>query len=155
MNKYLIVATPEELALPAARENMRDRHIIVTGEGPLNVIKAVKVLPWDCDILNVGYAGSPDLQPGTAVCPSSVSTFHPCTAFLEPRAILHSYDANTPRVPCVTAMDFITSADNLPAGCVVDMELAFLAAFNFAHLVSVKYVSDNLNKKQYDSCLKK
>lgn len=58
-----------------------------------------------------------------------------------------------PIVTGVGATNVISSLRNLPSRCVVDMELAYIAAFGFQSLKAVKYVSDNLN--QYEQCLKK
>lgn len=53
--------------------------------------------------------------------------------------------------------DFCTDPSNLPPGCVVDMELAYIAAYfsEFGAVGAIKYVSDNLNKEQYAKCLRK
>ena len=159
MNRYLLVATPEELYLPAAINAMYDRTVIITGPAAMDVIRACKDLPRDSDVLNVGYAGSPDITPGTEVWIIRSKLWHPNAGVFknEPCVPLPAsmYADILQTAECYTAGDFVTSAEGLPLGCVVDMELAYIAAFGFTHLTAIKYVSDNLNKAQYDQCLKK
>ena len=151
MAKYLVVATPEELNLPAAKE-ATDRVAIITGIGGTNVIRALCDIPRGADILNVGYCGSPDLPIGTAVRIGSVKTYHPGYDFPE---VTYYLAAGTKYShPCLTAGDFVAGGAAVPAGAVVDMELAFIAALGFKELTAVKYVSDNLSVEQYNAAVR-
>ena len=152
-NRYLLVATPEELNLEEAQVWKYDRTIIVTGPGPTNVIRACRNIPRDSDVLNVGYVGSPNLSPGTKV------DIWRAVLWLPKAGIVDEYDMDlspiATGVKCYTVGDFCTSSQGIDPGSVVDMELAYIAAFGFDRLNAVKYVSDNLNKEQYDLCLRK
>lgn len=152
MNKYLIIATPEELALPAAKEALaKGRVALITGIGGANVIRALADLPRESDILNVGYCGSPSLPAGTEIHIGSVRTFHPGVDFPEETFYL---DAPPKKAHlCLTAGDFVTGAAGIPEGAVVDMELAYVAALGFVGLSAVKYVSDNLSLQQYQDTI--
>lgn len=146
--KYLIVATKDELELPAAIAEP-DRIIIVTGVGATNVIQALRHLPKDSDVLNVGYCGSVDYRVGETVEIGKSKLFHPNVGFTE-----KCFELSDSETTCLTAGDFVIGG-RLPKNSVVDMELAYIAAFEFEKLRAVKYVSDNLNYKEYEECLKK
>lgn len=151
-SRFLIVATEAELQLPfavgAVQQNYRQP--IVTGVGATNVIQALRRLPRHADILNVGYCGSNRYPVGSVVWVGSTRLWHPNVDFKETTFHLSENEAL-----CLTAGDFVLNGDDLPAKCVVDMELAYIAAFGFQSLRAVKYVSDNLNLNQYEQCLKK
>ena len=143
--KYLVVATEDELSLPAAREQSEGRRVVVTGVGGTNVIRALRDIPKDADILNVGYCGSANFAVGTALTIGRARLYHPNVEFAEVDFSLGSHG-----VTCLTAGDFVKDGAGIPKDCVVDMELAYIAALGFADLQSVKYVSDNLNLEQYE-----
>lgn len=150
MKKYLVVATEKELDLPEAITALHEhRHIIVTGVGAVNAIKAMRSIPRDADILNVGYVGSRGLAIGTRVEIGYVSVYHPHTDYSSPGDFLGGV------TPCFSSLDFVSDESSLDEKTVVDMELAFISALGFKNLKSIKYVSDNFNYKQYESCLKK
>lgn len=152
-SRYLIVATEAELQLPfavaAVQENYRQP--VVTGVGATNVIGALRRLPRHADILNVGYCGSNRYPMGAVVWIADTRLWHPNVDFKE--TTFHIMDGA--EATCLTAGDFVLNGDDLPAKSVVDMELAYIAAFGFQSLRAVKYVSDNLNLNQYEQCLKK
>lgn len=151
--RYLIVATEEELLLPYAAAAVQGdyRQPIVTGVGATNVICALRNLPRHADILNVGYCGTNRFPVGSVLWVKDSSLYHPNVDFQERTFHLMQETG----VLCLTAGDFVTNGDDLPANCVVDMELAYIAAFGFQSLKAVKYVSDNLNLKQYEETMKK
>lgn len=149
MRKCLVVATPEELKLPWAQA-YESYDTIVTGVGGTNVIRALKDLPRDTEIFNVGYCGSAHFPVGSVVWVRDCRLWHPVADFIEPTFSLKEHG----NVLCLTAGDFVTEGE-LPAHSVVDMELAYILAFGFAKVQSVKYVSDNLNYKQYQESLDK
>lgn len=149
--RYLVVATEEELSLPWAKEAC-DRIPIVTGVGGTNVIKALRGLPRNADILNVGYCGSPSFPVGKVVWVQYARLHHPGVSFKEET---FEMKGSCSGVTCLTSGDFVTDPGGIPPGCIVDMELAYIAAFGFDNVSAVKYVSDNLNLKEYELCLKK
>lgn len=146
MSKYLVVATKAELSLPWAECEKGNREIIVTGVGGVNVIRALRDLPKDSDILNVGYCGSSSFPIGFTVFVREVRLWHPNVTFDEPTFTL----ATRGNAICLTAGDFVKEGTGMPDKSVVDMELAYIAALGFRHLESIKFVSDNLNYEQYD-----
>ena len=145
MERYLIVATPAELAL-VSRDEIRSRHLIITGVGGTNVIQKVKNLPTNSDVLNVGYAGSSYFPVGSIVHVGSTKLFHPNVKFDEQTFLLGSESAL-----CLTAGDFVINGKDLPEKSVVDMELAYIAAFGFKKLKAVKVISDACDLTQYKS----
>ena len=148
MRKYLVVATEDELALPLA-SCLDGFRVIVTGVGGTNVIRALKDIPRDAQIVNIGWAGSTYYSVGSVLRIGRTSLWHPTVDFAEETFVLGNDETL-----CLTAGDFIEGAD-LPDHSVVDMELAYIAAFGFSRLSSIKYISDNLNLKEYEQCTKK
>lgn len=151
-NRFLIVATEVELQLPLAVAAVQGgyRQPVVTGVGATNVIQALRKLPRHADILNVGYCGSNRYPVGAVVWIADTRLWHPNVDFRE--ATFHLMDGAG--ATCMTAGDFVLDGEDLPAKSVVDMELAYIAAFGFQSLRAVKYVSDNLNLQQYEKTLR-
>lgn len=147
--RYLVVATQDELKIPQAKEAAKDRAVIVTGVGGTNTIIALRDLPKDADILNVGYCGSWHLAIGAAVKIGVCRTYHRNCNFIEKTFYL----ANGNYL-CLTAGDFVKDSD-VPKDAVVDMELAYIAALGFTNLKSVKIVSDHLDYEQYEDTIAK
>lgn len=140
----VVIATKDELHLV---KELKFDHlpILITGVGGMNVINALKDIPRDTEILNIGYAGSNKLDIGTIVKVNRVNTFHPSVDF---------YECNTNNLTigdytCYTSTDFVTHCD-IEEPCVFDMELAFICALGFKIVRSIKKVSDNLSLKQYE-----
>lgn len=151
-NRFLVVATEAELSLVYARYALDGgRQPIVTGVGATNVILALRKLPRHADVLNVGYCGSNRYPVGACVFIADTRLWHPNVDFKE--TTFHLSDGG--EALCLTSGDFVLDGADLPAKSVVDMELAYIAAFGFQSLRAVKYVSDNLNLNQYEQCLKK
>lgn len=145
MNRYLVVAESKELELPLARIAVESgRTPIVTGVGGTNVIKALRDIPRDSDILNVGYCGSDRFPIGAVLWIGETRLWHPNVEYDE-----ETFRIGTENTICLTAGDFVTEGDSLPACSCVDMELAYIASFGFETLRAVKYVSDNLDIKRY------
>ena len=151
MKKYLVVSTEDELTLPWAQAN-DCYETIVTGVGATNVIRALKDLPRDIDILNVGYCGSNRYPIGAVVWIKECRLWHPNVEFQE---MTFTLDSPCSEAVCFTAGDFVLDGEELPGHAVVDMELAHIAAFGFSRLRAVKYVSDNLNLDQYNKTIEK
>ena len=147
--KDLVVATSDELNIPQAKEAARDRVVIVTGVGGTNTIRALRDLPKDADILNIGYCGSWHHAIGTSLRIGMCRTFHKNCTFVEP-----TFHLDGGCVLCLTAGDFVKDSE-IPKDAVVDMELAYIAALGFTNLSSIKVVSDNLNYEQYEATIAK
>ena len=144
--KLIVVATPEELNLPAA--SVTDGEIrIVTGVGGVNVIRSLSNFPRDTEILNVGYCGSQWFPKDAEVQIGKCKLYHPNCEYQEPCFRLSENEAM-----CLTAGDFVTDGQ-LPEHSVVDMELAYILALGFHNVQATKYVSDNLNYQQYEQTI--
>ena len=157
MKKLVVIAEAEEMKL--VKELGYDKYpVLVTGVGALNVIDALKDLPKDMTIFNIGYAGSKDLEPGKYYAVDKSFLYHPNVDYPEKETYLgihystayenkELFDTDEKIVSCYTSNDFVLKTDK--KGCVFDMELAFIAALGFENLVSFKYVSDNLDLQEY------
>lgn len=144
---YVVVAMEDELQLEMSRIflNLRAKPI-VTGVGGTNVIRALKDLPKDALIHNIGYAGS-DYYPIGAVRQIGYSRlFHPNVEFDERTFRL----AGPAEDLCLTAGDFVLGPEGLPEKAIVDMELAYICALGFETVIAFKYISDNLSLEQYE-----
>lgn len=157
MKHLVVIAEKEELKLV---ENLGygSWPVLITGVGGLNIIEALKDVPKDTDIVNIGYAGSKDLEPGKFYGVSSVSLYHPNVNYTEKYYDLDFHygkdddELDEMPVPCYTSNDFVL--DTEIKGCVFDMELAYIKALGFKCVVAYKYVSDNLDLQEYRAKLK-
>lgn len=158
MNRFILLAEEGERELiDKARElfqeafdEWRDAQIIYTGVGAINVIRALRDLPREAEVLNIGYAGSANFDIGTWVEVTEVRLNHPNVTYPEPELKLQITNHKSPKVKqaiCYSNCDFVLASDY--KDCVFDMELAFIAAQGFKHLHSLKYVSDNLSLHAY------
>ena len=154
MKELVVIAEPEELKL------VRDLGyttypVLITGVGALNVIDALKDIPKDTTLINIGYAGSKDLEPGKFYTVDMVSLYHPNVDYFE-----HQYElgwipwgieseGDEPMIPvkCLTGTDFVLESN--VSGCLFDMELAYIKALGFENVIAYKYVSDNLDLQEY------
>lgn len=141
----VVIATKDELKL-VEEYGFGGNPILITGVGGVNVINALKDLPRDTPILNIGYAGSNTLEIGTSVSVGKVHTYHPKAEFSE----TESYNLTIGTHTCYTSTDFVTQCD-FKEPCVFDMELAFICALGFKQVRSIKIVSDNLNIEEYEN----
>lgn len=143
----VVIATKDELHL--VKELKYDHFpILITGVGGMNVINALKDIPRDTEILNIGYAGSNKLDIGTIVQVNKVQTYHPSVDFYE----CNSNNLTIGKYNCYTSTDFVTHCD-IEEPCVFDMELAFICALGFKVVRSIKKVSDNLSLKEYENTI--
>ena len=151
MKKLVVIAEAEEMKL--VKELGYDhRPVLITGVGALNVIEALKDIPRDTEIVNIGYAGSKDLEPGKFYCVDKVGLYHPNVNYKEPfydLGYIGWLDENTIVYPkkCLTGCDFVFQSDE--KDCLFDMELAYIRALGFEKVISYKYVSDNLDLQEY------
>lgn len=145
----IVIASPSEL--PLVRGVLEQRgidtnvRIIITGVGGINVYRALHELPKDTNVLNIGYCGSPDLPINAQLEIGKCDLSHKVD-YSEPVFIL---DESNPNV-CHTLTDFGTSGE---AGCVYDMELAFICAMGF-NVQAIKVVSDNMDLDEYEQNIK-
>lgn len=146
----VVIATERELKL-VKELGYDDCPIIITGIGGINVIRALRDLPKDTDILNIGYCGSVCLPVGTIVTVSEIHTLHENVEFKEYSPITFRYDSlieDSFSMPCYTSTDFVTKVSP-GKPCVYDMEFAFIRAM-FDKATAIKVVSDNLSVEEYE-----
>ena len=129
-------------------------EIIVTGVGALNVMQALRQVPLDANLINIGYAGSANYDIGSVVMVNEARLNHPCVNYPEPTLKLAPLPTQYLILPdnvlssvCYSNTDFVLQSDY--RDCVFDMELAFIAGLGFSSLVSIKIVSDNLSLHTY------
>ena len=140
----IVVAMPKEVSLVGETKE----PILVTGEGALNVISALRNVPRETPIHNIGYAGSNMIPIGTKCRIGNVTMYHPVAVFDDKS---YTLDGN---VNCYTSCDFVTRTD-IKTPCVFDMELAYILAMGFTNVTAEKIVSDNLSKEEFDECLRR
>ena len=151
MKRLVVIAEKEELKL-VEQLGYKDYPILITGVGALNIIEALKDIPKYVSIINIGYAGSKNLEPGKFYAIDGVSLYHQNVKYIEPSYSLGynpwvgGVEPLTP-VKCLTGTDFILESDI--NGCVFDMELAYIKALGFEDVIAYKYVSDNLDLQEY------
>lgn len=147
---YVVVASPNELPLVQSilKQYQLDLNvrIIVTGVGGINVYRSLADIDRNARLLNIGFAGSPDIPVGAFLEIGKCNLSHKVD-YKEPYFIL---DKDNPNV-CHTLSDFGTSGE---PGCVYDMELAFICAMGF-HVQAIKMVSDKMNEDQYENTVEK
>lgn len=147
-----IVVISEENELGIVKQLGLNYPVLLTGNGGVNVLTALKSLDKDTYIINVGYCGASGMKIGTAVEIASVNTYHPHAKFIEPNHNLKPLGSNAIKATCITSTDFVTDNTGYE-NCVFDMELAFICSM-FDNVSAIKVVSDNLNKTQYDKTTK-
>lgn len=139
----VVIAEKEELKL-VEELGYSDFPILITGVGGVNVINALKDIPKETRIINIGYAGSNTLEVGTQVEIGWSFTYHPSVKFKERN--FRKLNSSS-KIYCYTSTDFVTKTDILEP-CVFDMELAFITAM-FKNVRSIKVVSDKCNYQEY------
>ena len=139
--QYVVVATAEEVRLIEHFPNLANNPVIITGVGGTNVINALNGLSKEVGIVNIGFAGSADLEIGKMYRVKECRLFHK-VPFAEKTYNLLSGD-----IACYTSTDFVTEG---PAGVLFDMELAFICAMGFKSIISYKFVSDHCNLEEYE-----
>ena len=129
-------------------------EIIVTGVGALNVMQALRNIPLDAQLINIGYAGSANYAIGSVVTVGEVRLNHPCVTYPEPTLLLpaihEDYLIDAQQViqsVCYSNTDFVLQSDY--TDCVFDMELAYIAGLGYTQLYALKIVSDNLSLHTY------
>lgn len=129
-------------------------EVLVTGVGALNVLRALRDIPLEASLINIGYAGSANYDIGSVVMVNEVRLNHPCVNYPEPALYLSpliaDYLVNPKEIItsiCYSNTDFVLQSDY--TDCVFDMELAYIAGLGFHHLSALKIVSDNLSLHTY------
>ena len=151
MKHLVVIAEKEELKL-VEQLGYKNYPVLITGVGALNVMEALRDVPKDVCIINIGYAGSKNLEPGKFYAIDGVSLYHQNVKYIEPSYSLGynpwvgGVEPLTP-VKCLTGTDFVLESD--VKGCVFDMELAYIKALGFEDVIAYKYVSDNLDLQEY------
>ena len=144
----VVIASDNERGL--VKEFGYENHpIIVTGIGGVNVIKTLKNISPDEEIVNIGYAGSNHLPIGDRVLVGASSLLHESIDYKEELCKTVDYDKSN--IICYTSTDFVTKT-NIKEPCVFDMELAYICAM-FNKVKSIKVVSDNLDIHAYEQCV--
>lgn len=162
MKTLVVIAESEEISL-VKRLGYDKFPILVTGVGVLNVIEALKDIPKDTEIVNIGYAGSKNLEPKFYAV-KSVTLHHPNVSYNE-KVYTLGYTSSTCAEEldeddsdlytgkmCYTSADFVTESDK--ENCLFDMELGYIMALGFKNVTAFKYVSDNLDIQEYRKKLK-
>ena len=142
---------------------LAEYEVRITGVGALNVLRALRDVPRDTEVLNIGYAGSANFEVGSLVEVTDVCLNHPNVTYPEPTlrlltggnlipaASYRSEDGQKSalllQARCYTNTDFVLQSDY--RDCVFDMELAFIAGMGFTRLRAIKHVSDNLSLYAY------
>lgn len=148
----VVIAEKEELEL-VKQLGYSHCPTLVTGPGGLNMLRALRNLPRDTEILNIGYCGSNNIDVGSTVRVTKVGTNYELAKFGEEmrECVLIDYKSDYD-APCYSSTDFVTHTDKEET-CIFDMELAFLRAI-FDNISAIKVVSDNLSIKEYRDNLK-
>lgn len=140
----IVILAAMEAEYNKCREIFPEMECIRTGVGAGNVIKACCNLPKGTRIINIGYAGSNNIEIGTVSLVSDSYRYTDGTYKFDDHANpLHLSDEG---LPCYTGNSFFTESDKT-APTLYDMELNYIASFS-PHLelvAAVKIVSDNLS----------
>lgn len=130
-----------------------ETNILVTGVGALNIIRSLRDLPRDTEIINIGYAGSANYAIGTVVEVTESRLHHPNVTYPEPVQTLEPVDdlffraLRPQQAVCYSNTDFVLASPY--KDCVFDMELAYICAQGFSRVSAIKIVSDNLSLHAY------
>ena len=129
-----------------------ETNIIVTGVGALNILRSLRDLPRDTELINIGYAGSANYAIGAVVEVTESRLHHPNVTYDEPCMLLQPVEdlffrALNQQAVCYSNTDFVLASPY--KDCVFDMELAYICAQGFTHVSAIKIVSDNLSLHSY------
>ena len=144
----IVILAAEEAEYNKCREIFPGIECIKTGVGAGNVIKACCNLPKGTRIINIGYAGSNNIEIGTVCLVSDSFRYTDGNYKFDDHANpLHLSDEG---LPCYTGNSFFTQSDRTEP-TLYDMELNYIASFS-PHLelvAAVKIVSDNLSVDEF------
>lgn len=140
----MLIVIAEEKELELVKEaHYFDPPILITGPGIANVMKALKDIPRDTYIINIGYAGGHKLEVGKWYDVSQSNFYHEVADIHE----IGTYLQDKGEV-CFTSTDFVTKT-NKSYPCLFDMELAAICNMGFKKVRSMKKVSDSLNYEEF------
>lgn len=139
MAQLVVVAETQERKL--AERIMPGVPLKECGVGALNIMQALRDIPLDTEIINIGYVGSSNFEIGTQVEIGECRLYHPNVTYPEP--VFHLSGDTL----CFTGVDFVLESKE--RDCVFDMELAFICGMGFKNVRSIKIVSDNLSLHEY------
>lgn len=146
----MIVVIASENEKNLVKELGYDKYpLIVAGIGGVNIIRALKNIPKDEEIVNIGYAGSNHLPIGEKVVVGKSALLHELFKYEE--EIGKTVDFPKSEIFCYTSTDFVTQT-KIEEPCVFDMELAYICAM-FDKVKAIKIVSDNLDLHTYEKCV--
>lgn len=145
MKQLVVIAEEQERKL--AEQYFPSVPVLVTGVGALNILKSLRQVDLNTEIINIGYAGSSNFEIGSMVEVTEAHLNHPNVNYVEPEYKLEVEDLCKLQAPCYTGVDFCLQSDY--KDCVFDMELAFICGMGFKKVHSLKYVSDNLSLHDY------
>ena len=144
----IVILAAEEAEYNKCREIFPGIECIKTGVGAGNVVKACCNLPKGTRIINIGYAGSNNIEIGTVCLVSDSFRYTDGNYKFDDHANpLHLSDEG---LPCYTGNSFFTESDRTEP-TLYDMELNYIASFS-PHLelvAAVKIVSDNLSVDEF------
>ncbi len=139
-----VILAAEEAEYNKCREIFPEIECIRTGVGAGNVIKICSELPEGTRIINIGYAGSNNVEVGTVSLVSDSFRYTDGNYKFDDYANpLHLSDEG---LQCYTGNSFFTESDKTEP-TLYDMELNYIASFSsrLKIVASVKIVSDNLS----------
>ena len=139
MKKIIVVATDIEEKL--AKQYFK-LPVIKTGVGCGNIIEKLKDLDKNTKLINIGFAGSNNINVGSVIKVKNSYLYHPNVTYTEKVYNLKG------QVDCYTSNDFVLKTD-IKQSVVFDMELYALCALGF-DVISYKIVSDNLSLSDYE-----
>ena len=142
----VVIAQKEEMKL-VEELGYENYPVLITGVGGANVIKALRDLPKNTEIMNIGYCGSNHYDVGTKVQAQFSETNHDIAEFRESSIPLNRVWNVIDSATCYTSTDFVTKT-NKEEPCIFDMELAFICSM-FDNVQSIKVVSDKCNYQEY------
>ncbi len=144
----LVILAAEEAEYDKCREIFPEMECVRTGVGAGNVIKTCSMLPEGTRVINIGFAGSNDIEIGTVALVSDTFRYTDGSYEFDDHANpLHLSDDG---FPCYTGNSFFTESDKTQP-TLYDMELNYIAAFSprLELVASIKIVSDNLSLDAY------
>ena len=140
----VVILAAEEAEYNQCLKIFPEMECIKTGVGAGNVIKACCNLPKGTRIINIGYAGSNNVEIGTVSLVSDTFRYTDGKyKFFDHANPLHLSNEG---LPCYTGNSFFTESGRTEP-TLYDMELNYIASFS-PHLelvAAIKIVSDNLS----------
>lgn len=137
----IVVATTEELKL--IRDGYRGQ-ILITGKGGDNVMRAMKALPRDLKITNIGYATSKAFDEGDVVEVAHSRLLHPNLEYDD--VIYELVDGDG--AICYTTTDVVMDDPMDSENSIYDLELGFIMGLGFTNVKAYKYIRNDVDGKE-------